>query len=100
VKQFIAWLAVVAIIPVAALGSYALGSSLAPDSSVQAQPKTHWIYGPRQTYQAGKLLVYCQSKTNSRAFGNHVKAKPGDVVIETCRAVKDPRGKTPPSPGA
>ena len=98
--KFVATLALIALLPVVGAGGYVAGHALAPDSSVQAQPKTHWIYGPRQTYQAGKLLVYCQSKTNSRAFGNHVKAKPGDVVIETCRAVKDPRGKTPPSPGA
>jgi hypothetical protein len=54
--------------------------------------QTHWIYGPRQTLGTGQegVIVYCQGKTNSRAFAERKHATPGDVVIQTCRAVRAP----------
>jgi len=56
----------------------------------KAPPAPHWIYGPRQTYSTGQtgVIVYCQGKTNSKAFAARKHAAPGDVVIQTCRAVR------------
>lgn len=49
-------------------------------------------------YQAGTLVVRCETRTNSIPFANRVKAKVGDVVQTTCRAEKP--ADTPTGPGA
>ena len=65
---------------------------LTQPASPQKAGQPNWIYGPRQTLQTGQegVVVYCQGKTNSRAFAERRHAAPGDVVIETCRAVRAP----------
>ncbi len=64
--------------------AYAFSAKQAPP----APPATHWIYGPRTTAATGQkgVIVACQAKTNSRAFGAREHATPGDVYVMTCRA--------------
>lgn len=70
--------------------SVVLAVALVTRPTVAPKPRADWIYG---TVQRGntddpKVQVVCQGKTNSLKFANHVHAEPGDVLIETCRAVK------------
>lgn len=88
-------LAILALSPVALIGAFVLGQQ---HPTSKAQPD--WIYGPRgalETSQKG-IIVLCQSKTTSLPFANREYAEAGDVVVQTCRAVKgriDPKsGKT------
>jgi hypothetical protein len=78
-------LALIALIPIAGAAGY-----IAHGGGSKAHEE-HWIYGPRlgpmETNEKG-IVVLCQAKTNSPAFANHIRAAAGDVVIQTCRAVK------------
>jgi len=58
--------------------------------ATSSTPDVDWIYGPKRVLTTGQpgVVVYCQGKTNAPAFANRERAEPGDVVIETCRAVK------------
>lgn len=87
-RSFLATLAAVAAVPVALAGGYVIADGGPGPRYPSAQQ--HWIYGPRQTLTTGQkgVVVYCQGKTNSRAFANRERAKPGDVVVQTCRAVR------------
>jgi hypothetical protein len=83
-------LAVVFLVALAAMLAYA--AFTAAGEQAPARDTTKWIYGPRQTLKTGQegVIVYCQGKTNSRAFAERKHATPGDVVIQTCRAVRAP----------
>lgn len=85
-------LAVVFLAALAAVLGFA--AFAAADEQAPARDATEWIYGPRQTLTTGQLgvIVYCQAKTNSRAFAQREHATPGDVLVETCRAVRAPEG--------
>lgn len=87
--SFIAALVAIGLVPTALAGGYVIGQETAkPDPA----PEVGWIYGPRQTFSTGQdgVIVYCQGKTNSRAFAARKHATPGDVVVQTCRAVRAP----------
>lgn len=77
----VALLAAVALIAVLTWG-------LATRPTVAPKPP-HFMYGPRTEARPGPgVLIYCQDKWNSQAFAERKRAKPGDVFIVTCRAVK------------
>jgi len=81
-------LACCASIPVALATGYVAAAMV--DADPKPPPAPHWIYSEVQvlgTKQKG-VVVKCQEKTNSRPFGERRFAKPGDVVIQTCRAVR------------
>lgn len=82
--RFVALLALVAALPLVGLVSYHLN----PDPPRPVEPD--WIFLPRETYATHQqgVVVLCQVKTNSRAFTEQQHATPGDVVVETCRAVR------------
>lgn len=90
-RQFSAVLVGVAVVPVALAIGWVTGQRNDPP------PKPHgrvidWIYGPVQQFNTGQkgVIVRCQSRTNSRPFAERKHAKPGDVIISTCRAIKAP----------
>lgn len=68
------------------LGFAAFTAAAAP----AAPPARAWIYSPVQKLGTGQegVIVVCQGKTNSRPFSLRKFAKPGDVLIQTCRAVR------------
>lgn len=78
-------LALLALLPVVCAGSYVLGSR-----EGDSAPTTDWIYGVQERFPTATkgVVVLCQGKTNSLSFSSHKKAHAGDVVIQTCRAVK------------
>lgn len=79
-------LVLIALVPLAGCAGYALHGNPPQPTEVD------WIYSPRQTLQTPQegVIVYCQGKTNSLPFANRKKATPGDVLIQTCRAVQAP----------
>lgn len=82
---FGAVLGLVALIPLFFATGYVVG-----DREPAPAPQPKWIYAPQQRYATPQLgvVVLCQVKTNSRPFANRVRAKAGDMLVQTCRAVR------------